>query len=151
MRTALHVSQKVFWFCVSGCLVLTTGILIWAIIVGRPVAVSAGNIGVTIQKAEQSVGDARDRLLAIRTRLNIASEEANLDGVNDALPELDEILKSLGVAQAALQRQQARLYDGGGFDVYGTDYTYGPTPPEQTVISNATSPIPKRSTPAPAP
>lgn len=83
----------------------------------------------TIQKAEQSVGDARDRLVAIRTRLNIASEQANLEGVSEALPELDEILKSLGIAQAALLRQQARLHDTGlGLDAYGTDYSYGPSP-----------------------
>jgi hypothetical protein len=111
---------------------------VWAIIVGRPVAVSAGSIGVTIQKAEQSVGDARDRLLAIRTRLNVASEEANLDRVSDALPELDEILKSLGIAQAALHRQQTQLADNSGY-VFGTDYGYGPSPAQPATTPSPTT------------
>ena len=74
----------------------------------------------TSEKAEQSIIAARDSLLTVRTRLTDASERADLDGISQSLPQLDEVLKSLGVAEVALKHQQAsvRTIQGSNADIY---------------------------------
>jgi hypothetical protein len=119
----LHLSQKVFWFSASACLLIGTCVFSWQVIRGRAAAVEVMGIKFTSEKAEQSIITARDTLLTVRTRLTDAAERNDLDAVSESIPQFDDVLKSLGVAEAALKRQQ-RLQEEGYADSYwiGTDY-----------------------------
>lgn len=55
----------------------------------------------------------------IRTTLNDATSTYNMKLLENVLPDLDEVLKSLGVAENALRKQQKVFWDSGsGIDVY---------------------------------
>jgi len=65
------------------------------------------------------VAAARERLIMVRTRLDDASSSKDIGLLSAVLPDLDEILTSLGVAKDVLQKQQAAF--GGGYDNYSQD------------------------------
>lgn len=145
--SSLHLSQKAFWFSASICLLLGTIVFSWQVIRGRAAAVEVMGIKFTSEKAEQSIVAARDSLLTVRTRLTDASEREDMESISECLPQLDDILKSLGVAEAALKHQQLSVHElqfsdydtwtGNDYGVYDNEgFNYGggagprsPTPP----------------------
>jgi hypothetical protein len=115
-ETSLHLSQKVFWFCASACLVIGTIIFSIQVLRGHAAAIKFMGIEITSAKAEVSIIAARDRLLAIRTKLDDASEGGDMTTLDEILPEFDDVLKNLGVAEAAIKRRRS---------FGGTNYSYG--------------------------
>jgi hypothetical protein len=66
------------------------------------------------------VAGAKDRLIAIRATLNDAIATETIDLIASELGNLDEVMKSLGVAEGALKKQQQVSsaewnYDGWAF------------------------------------
>lgn len=103
--TSLHLSQKVFWFCASACLSLGTIVFCIQVVRGREAAVKFLGVEITSAKAEASIITARERLLAIRTKLDDAAEINDTAAIDRILPEFDDVLKALGVAEAAIKRR----------------------------------------------
>ena len=119
---SLHLSQQVFWFCASACLVTGTIIFCIQVVRGRETAVKFLGVEITSAKAEASIIAARERLLTIRTKLNDAVEgDSDITTVDEIVPEFDDVLKALGVAEAAIKRR-GRLWNDAGwsFSDYGT-------------------------------
>jgi len=75
-ETSLHLSQKFFWFCASACLVIGMVVFSIQVLRGHAAAIKFMGIEITSAKAEASIIAARDRLLAIRTKL----DDAVIDG-----------------------------------------------------------------------
>jgi hypothetical protein len=127
----LHVSQKCFWFAASISLLVGTLVFSWRVYRGQNASVELLGMKFTSEAAEKSVVATRDRLLAIRTRLSGVTDADASAAVQAAVPELDEILKTLGVAEAALKKQQASpLFGDYGWNDYGStdSYSYSPIP-----------------------
>jgi hypothetical protein len=123
----LHLSQKVFWFCASACLVIGTIIFSIQVLRGHAAAIKFMGIEITSAKAEASIISARDRLLAIRTKLDDAAEGGDVTTVDEILPEFDDVLKALGVAEEAVKRRRT-LGDAGynDYDSFGSYSNYYP-------------------------
>jgi hypothetical protein len=120
--TSLHLSQKVFWFCASACLVTGTIIFSIQVLRGHAAAIKFMGIEITSAKAEASIIAARDRLLTIRTKLSDAADATGeITTIEEVLPEFDDVLKALGVAEAAIRRRNT--YGSWEGSDYGT-YTY---------------------------
>jgi hypothetical protein len=119
-ESSLHLSQKVFWFCASACLVLGTIVFSIQVLRGHAAAIKFMGIEITSAKAEASIIAARDRLLAIRTKLDDASEIGDTTTLDDILPEFDSVLKDIGVAEAAIKRRKTfgSTDYGEGIDTY---------------------------------
>jgi hypothetical protein len=97
----------VFWFCASACLVTGTIIFCIQVVRGRETAVKFLGVEITSAKAEASIIAARERLLTIRTKLNDAVEgDGDMRTVDEIVPEFDDVLKALGVAEAAIKRRE---------------------------------------------
>lgn len=120
--TSLHLSQKVFWFCASACLVIGTIIFSIQVLRGHAAAIKFMGIEITSAKAGASIIAARDRLLTIRTKLSDAADTTGeITTIDEVLPDFDDVLKALGVAEAAIKRRET--YGSMPFSDYGT-YTY---------------------------
>lgn len=130
----LALSQKCFWFSAALCLFLTSSAFAWRIWEGRRASIEWGNLRITSEQAENFVAGARDRLLVARTRLDDATSSSDIDLAGEVLPDLDEVLKSLGVAKEALERQQVAF--GLGID------TYQPVDDNEPIASPANGPTP---------
>jgi hypothetical protein len=145
--STLHLSQQIFWFTASVCLFLGTMIFSFHVVRGRAATFEILGIKFTAEKAESSLIEARDQLLVIRTTLTDASSRSDIKAVGDALPELDQVLKSLGVAGVALRRQRIHVdrfgdygYNDYGYgNGYGTDYGFV-DPPQKSQ-----SPMPQKT------
>jgi hypothetical protein len=137
----LHVSQKFFWFSAAISLLVGTTIFSWQVFRGEKSSVELGSIKFTTEQAAHSVAATKDQLLAIRTRLDDAAQGQDLPAIQDVLPDIDGLLKTLGVAEAALKRQQASpLLNGAGLgiDTYWTAGEYG------TYYYPTTTPTPRK-------
>jgi hypothetical protein len=127
-ESSLHLSQKVFWFCASACLVIGTIVFCIQVVRGRETAVKFLGVEITSAKAEASIITARERLLTIRTKLDDAAEINDTATIDRILPEFDDVLKALGVAEAAVKRRgrwgddAAWNYNGWSGSDYGTYY-----------------------------
>jgi hypothetical protein len=107
---------------------LLIGTIIFSIQVlrGHAAAIKFMGIEITSAKAEASIIAARDRLLTIRTKLDDAAETNDTATVDEILPEFDDVLKALGVAEAAIKRrgrwENAGAWNEAGWsaDEYGT-------------------------------
>jgi len=119
-ESSLHLSQKVFWFCASACLVIGTIIFSIQVLRGHAAAIKFMGIEITSAKAEASITAARDRLLAIKIKLDDAAASGDMTSVDEILPEFDEVLKALGVAEAAIKRRKifGSTDYGSGYDTY---------------------------------
>jgi hypothetical protein len=104
--SALHLSQKFFWFAASISLLVGTFVFSWRVYQGHNASVELLGIRFTSEEAERSVVATRDQLLAIRTRLSDAASGDPSAMLQQVMPELDGLLKTLGVAEAALKKQQ---------------------------------------------
>jgi len=108
-------------------LLLATSGFAWRVWQGKAASIEWGNLRISSEQAETLVAGAKDRLIMIRTALNDATSANNMQLLENALPELDEVLKSLGVAENALRKQQKVFwYSGSGYDVY--EEIASPTP-----------------------
>lgn len=126
--TTLHVSQKTFWFAASFCLVIGTTIFCWRLLQNTAASIKLFGVEITCDAAQKSVQTTKESLLTVRTRLNDAAEQDDIASIKELLPDLDAVLKTLGVAEAALKRQQQALYFGDvGYNDYGYD-SYHPIP-----------------------
>jgi hypothetical protein len=83
-------------------------------------------IEITSAKAEASIIAARDRLLTIRTKLSDAADAApEMTAIDEVLPEFDDVLKALGLAEAAIKRRHT--FGSTGYYSFGEDLgTYVP-------------------------
>jgi hypothetical protein len=122
----LHWSQKFFWFSAAMSLFLATSGFAWRVWQGKAASIEWGNLRISSEQAETLVAGAKDRLIMIRTTLNDATSTSNLQLLEKALPDFDEVLKSLGVAENALKKQQKVFWNVGGYDVY--EELASPTP-----------------------
>lgn len=102
----LHWCQKLFWFAAGLSLLLTTSSFTWRVWQGKPASIEWGNLRINSQQAETLVAGAKDRLIAIRATLNDAIDAEKIDLIASELENLDEVMKSLGVAETALKKQQ---------------------------------------------
>jgi hypothetical protein len=115
----LHLSQKFFWFAAGISLLAGTAIFSWQVYRGQKSSVELGAVKFTIEQAAQSVAVSKDELLAIRTRLDDGVQRQDFSDIENVVADIDGLLKTLGVAEAALKRQRASLsYDGTGYDTY---------------------------------
>jgi|GEM_PF-6158877 len=130
-HSPLHLSQKVFWFAASISLLAGTFIFSWRVYQGRNASVELGGIKFTAMEAEQSIAETKDQLLAIRTRLDDASEGDGCEATAAVLPDIDKLLHTLGVAESALKRQERYItFPYSNYDSY-------------EVVSPSPSPKPK--------
>jgi hypothetical protein len=119
----LHVSQKFFWFSAGISLLLGTAIFSWQVYRGQKSSVELAGIRFTTEQAAQSVAVSKDELLAIRTRLDEAAHRQDFLEIQSVLAEVDGLLKTLGVAEAALKRQRASpLLNGRHYNYPSIDY-----------------------------
>lgn len=117
--TSLHLSQQIFWFCASVSLVIGTIIFSIQVLRGHAAAIKFMGIEITSAKAEASIMAARDRLLTIRTKLSDAADATTeVTAMDEVLPEFDDVLKALGVAEAAIKRRE--VFGSMPFSDYGT-------------------------------
>jgi hypothetical protein len=101
-----HWCQKLFWFSAGLSLLLTTSSFTWRVWQGKPASIEWGNLRINSQQAETLVAGAKDRLIAIRATLNNTIEIQKVDLMATELDNLDEVMRSLGVAESALRKQQ---------------------------------------------
>jgi|ERR1700730_10643484 len=119
-HSTLHLSQKVFWFSASISLLVATFVFSWRVYQGQNASIEMLGMKVTSETAEKSVAATRDRLLTLRTRLSEATEADASNVVQEVVPELDELLRTLGVAEAALKKQQqSPVFGSGSWYDYG--------------------------------
>ena len=111
--STLHLSQKCFWFAASISLLVGTSVFSWRVYTGHTASVELGGIKITSEEAEKTVSATRERLLTLRTRLEAANAEEAPAVIKDVLPDFDDVLKTLGVAESALKLQQKKLDDWG--------------------------------------
>lgn len=102
----LHWSQKLFWFSAGLSLLVTTSSFTRRVWQGKPASIEWGNLRINSQQAETLVAGAKDRLIAIRATLNDAIATETIDLIASELENLDGVMKSLGVAESALKKQQ---------------------------------------------
>jgi hypothetical protein len=108
-------------------LLLATSGFAWRVWQGKAASIEWGHLRISSEQAEILVAGAKDRLIAIRTTLNDAASAYNMQLLEKALPDFDDVLKSLGVAEDALRKQQKVFWhSGGGYDVY--EEIASPTP-----------------------
>lgn len=122
VASRLHWTQDCFWFSAALCLFLTTGGFTWRVWQGKRASIEWGNLRVTSEQAETFVGGARDRLLRARTQLDDAVASNNFGLASNVVQEFDEVLKTLGVAKEALEKQQVAFGSGAFYDDAGYDY-----------------------------
>lgn len=123
----LHWTQKFFWFSAAMSLLFATSGFAWRVWQGKAASIEWGHLRISSEQAEILVAGAKDRLIAIRTTLNDAASTHNMQLLEKALPDFDEVLKSLGVAENALRKQQKVFWDSGsGYGVYYENVS--PTP-----------------------
>lgn len=116
-RSTLHMSQKVFWFAASISLLVGTFVFSWRVYQGHNASVEVGGIKFTAMEVEQSIAATKDQLLAIRTRIDDASDRNDPQILTEVLPDIDKLLQTLGVAESALKRQeQYYTFSSGGYD-----------------------------------
>jgi hypothetical protein len=111
----LHWCQKLFWFSAGLCLLLTATSFTWRVWQGKPASIEWGNLRINSQQAETLVAGAKDRLIAIRATLNDAIATETIDLIATELDNLDDVMKSLGVAESALKKQQLSRLDDWGY------------------------------------
>jgi hypothetical protein len=128
----LHVSQRIFWIAAGLCLLVGTSVFSWQVLRGRPIAIEVAGIKFTTTRAQDSLAKAHDQLVAIRTTMDGAVAQNDIEAVREALDDLDEVLRSLGVARVALKQQQASVFPYSNYDSYydsGAGYSnYYPNP-----------------------
>jgi hypothetical protein len=123
----LHWTQKFFWFSAAISLLLATSGFAWRVWQGKAASIEWGHLRISSEQAETLVAGAKDRLIMIRTALNDATSTNNMQLLERVLPDLDEVLKSLGVAENALRKQQKVFWDStAAYDVY--EELASPTP-----------------------
>jgi hypothetical protein len=118
----LDVSQRIFWITAGLCLLAGTSVFSWQVLRGRPIAIEVAGIKFTTTRAQDSLAKAHDQLVAIRTTMDGAVAQNDIEAVREALDDLDEVLRSLGVARGALKRQQASVFPYSNYDSYGYGY-----------------------------
>lgn len=95
-----------FWFSAGLSLLVTTSSFTLRVWQGKPASIEWGNLRINSQQAETLVAGAKDRLIAIRATLNDAIATETIDLIATELDNLDDVMKSLGVAETALKKQQ---------------------------------------------
>ncbi len=110
-ESTLHWCQKMFWFSAGLSLLLTTSSFTSRVWQGKPASIEWGNLRINSQQAETLVVGAKDQLIAIRATLNNAIETQEIDLMATELDNLDEVMKSLGVAESVLKKQQVSSAD----------------------------------------
>jgi hypothetical protein len=128
----LDVSQRIFWVAAGLCLLVGTSVFSWQVLRGRPIAIEVAGIKFTTTRAQDSLAKAHDQLVAIRTTMDGAVAQNDIKVVREALDDLDEVLRSLGVARGALKQQQAAVFPYSNYDSYNDGSTgyinYYPNP-----------------------
>jgi len=124
----LDISQRIFWIVAGLCLLAGTSVFSWQVLRGRPIAIEVAGIKFTTTRAQDSLAKAHDQLVAIRTTMDGAVAQNDIEAVREALDDLDEVLRSLGVARGALKQQQASVFPYSNFDSGAGYGNYYPDP-----------------------